>query len=172
LNRRVTLADQILETYLRVVDGSESASYDWTLSASNDFVDAMFLIQDAVQSVIPHKENGQTNVGSTTTITAPSLTTTLDNCLLVGCFAGDPPTSALTTFSSVMTTKIVDIGPGWANLAVGTEVFSTAGVTGTRTATASRTQAHNGSMGQLLAFAPAPVSGGPQLFGRQIYLMP
>lgn len=153
LNRRTATADQILETYLRVVDGSEVASYDWTF-ASNDFCCSMFLIKDAVGSTTPHKEAGQTNAGSTT-VTAPSLTTTVDGCLLVGFFGGDISTPGVTTYTSGMTAEITDISTAnWANLAIYTEAQATAGATGTRTATASVTQG-NGSMGQLLAFAPA-----------------
>lgn len=159
LNRRLVTADEMQETYLRVVDGSESASYTWTLGTSQAFVAGMFLIKDAVQSTTPHKENGQVN-GAGTTVTAPSLTTTLNNCLLIGFFAVDNSASGATTFTSAMTTELFDITTStWASMAAYSEAFPTAGVTGTRTATAS-VDPVNGSFGQLLAFAELPVTSG------------
>lgn len=152
LNRRTVTADQILESYIRVVDGTEAASYNWTF-ASNDFCRSMFLVKDAVASVVPHKENGQTSAAGVSVV-APSVTTTLDGCLLVGLFAGDPGVPGSTTYTSTMTTEITDITTAnWANLSIYTEAQALAGATGTRTATASISQT-NGSLAQMLAFAP------------------
>lgn len=149
--------DQVLETYTKVVDGTETASYTWTLSASNAFCAAMQIVQDAQQTVTPHKEAGQENAAGVTG-TAPSVTTTIPNCLLIGMFASDISPSGAVTTTSGMTTEIVDINTGsWANLAIYTEQVAATGATGTRTCTFSA--ASNGNMGHLLAFAPlAPLA--------------
>lgn len=144
--------DQVLETYTRLVDGTEAASYSWTLGSAQAFCGGMAIVQDAIQTTLPHAYDDQANAASATG-TAPSLKLYARNCLLVGVFASDISPSAAITTTSGMTTEIVDVNTGtWANLAMYTEVVTNAGATGTRTCTFSA--ASQGSMGHLVAFAP------------------
>ena len=114
-------------TFYRVVDGTEGASYTWTVSANRRMLGVMTAYK-GVDVATPVDAHGA-GQGSGTEQTAPTITTTVDNCYLIA-------------FDAVGNAPEVDIPPAgmtlrWSFSTTGSifqydEVLSAAGATGTR----------------------------------------
>jgi hypothetical protein len=143
-------------TYVRVAGGAEPATYTWTFSGSR-LAAAVIHAYSGVDPANPvNAVGGQVNA-SGTAVTAPSITTTVANTMLVGFFAKQ--SSGTWTPPPGMTERgeINGAGGSQTTSATGVDALVAAiGPTGTRVATAS-TGALN--VGHLVALRPA--TGGP-----------
>lgn len=141
--------------FFRVVTATEPASYTWGLAPAQRVGGAILGYRGVSLSQPVDVSSGGT--GNGTLITAPSLNANFSDSLLLGFFGTahgnasvtiNPPQSAVT--------GTVNTGAGFNGVAlrVGSELRLTAGPTGNRSATSSRS-ANN--IGQLVALRPAPV---------------
>ncbi|TFW10301.1 hypothetical protein E4K72_01685 [Oxalobacteraceae bacterium OM1] len=125
-----------LQTYYRVVSGTEPASYTWTASGGTAASGGIISLTGADTSFPVDAENGQATASSTTH-TAPSLTTTQANSLLITSHAiaavdtWTPPTG--------MTESVDTASSAGLAIQMNTVGVATVSTTGTKTATASPT---------------------------------
>jgi len=143
-----------LLTYYRVAGNSEPKGYTWTFDSVRRAI-AGILGYSGVNTAAPiDASNGQGSPSnSTTSVIAPSLTTSTNNTMLVGVFAlfeggqsFTPPTGMIeridaTHLNANLTLELTD------------QTHATTGATGTRTATSSFVDSN---IGQLIALKPAP----------------
>lgn len=139
--------------YVRVAGGSEPATATWTLSKASAAAGGV-LAYTGVDSAEPVDAfRGQSNAASRT-ITAPSVTTTTPNDLLVA-FFGIAQTTAIAPAGSLAERYEAASAPSLqfrVTSAAADERASVVGATGQRTALAD---ASAGSIGQLVALRPA-----------------
>jgi len=141
-----------LATYWRLVGSSEPASYTWTFSSAAGAVGTV-LAYNGVSPTAPIDVSGGQANASSTSVTAPSITTTVPNAQVVGLFA----VSALTTFRppADMTERSDVASPAAVQFKVTGSTADTvrpvAGATGTRVAVAGGAAP---SVGQLVALRP------------------
>jgi hypothetical protein len=140
--------------FVHVAGGSEPATYTFTFSSAQSSAGgiAAYSGVDPTNPVDAH--GGQLNAASTS-ITAPSITTTGPDRMLVG-FFGLPALSSMTAPSG-MTERYDQTVPATNQFKVTTgssdQVVTSAGATGTRVALAANSAAN---IGQLVALRPAP----------------
>lgn len=145
-----------VELFYRVSPGGEPASYNFTLGASVNW--GTFLINYiGVDNLNPINASGGQANASSTSVTAPSITTTAANCMLVGFFGvvaavTFTPPSGMTERQDNSSEEIADV------------LRAVAGSTGTKVATASGAGLN---IGQLVALRPA-VSDLPFRSGRRV----
>jgi hypothetical protein len=140
--------------FVRTAGGSEPASYTFSLSSAQSAAGGIVAYSgvDGTSPIDAH--GGQANAASTS-ITAPSITTTGPDRMLVGFFG----TAALTTISppAGMTERFDQTVPGTNTYKVTSEAgdapIAAAGATGARVAVAANSAAN---VGQLVALRPAP----------------
>jgi hypothetical protein len=140
--------------YVRVAGGSEPASYTFTLSSAQSAAGgiAAYIGVNTATPVDAH--GGQVNASSTS-ITAPTISTTVAGDRLVGFFG----TASLTTVTppASMTERFDQTVPSTNAFKVTSEavdqVIAASGPTGTRVALAANAAAN---VGQLVALKPAP----------------
>ncbi len=142
-----------LATYWRVAGSAEPASHTWTFSSAQTAVGSVLAYSGVSVASPIDVAAGQANASSTS-VTAPSVTTTTAGAQVIGLFA----TSALTSFvpPTGMTERTDVASPSTVQYRVTASsadaVQATVGATGTRVAVA----AHSGnSVGQLVALRPA-----------------
>lgn len=129
----------VLKTYYKVAGASEPSSYNWTFSSSN-FNSAVGGIASfiGVDTTTPIDADTGSATSSSTSHTAPTVTTTLDDGMLV---TVHEYTSSRAWTPPAGMTEMVDVSSLTPNNAVGIsmemnyELRPTAGATGTRTAT-------------------------------------
>ena len=140
------------EVYRKVAGASEPASYTWTFALPVDGVVGAIAAYSGVNTTTPiDVSGGQTNASSTS-VTAPSITTTVANTMLVGFFgtADDATFTApgsMTERSDVLVDTTFDVS---AESADATQ--APAGASGTKVATASKATIN---IGQLVALKPS-----------------
>jgi hypothetical protein len=141
-----------LATYWRLAGSSEPASYTWTFSSAVSATGSV-LAYNGVSATSPIDASaGQANAASTS-VTAPSITTTVANAQLVGLFAN----TTLTSFTppSGMTERTDVASPSTVQYKVtgasADSILTTAGATGTKVA---RSGFSVPSVGQLIALRP------------------
>jgi hypothetical protein len=142
-------------TYYKVATGSEPASYTWTWSGVQAAAGGIlaFANVDAGSPIVAH--SGATSSGSSTSITAPSVST-IGGSMVVGLFdtaqntTVGPPAGLTEWFESTSNTGSYPV----VSEAAGA-LQAAAGATGSRVATAGK-PAQN--IGQLIALRPAGVS--------------
>lgn len=140
--------------YYRVAGSSESASYAWSFGASSLKASGGIAAYIGVDNTTPvNAHGGQANAASTS-ITAPSITTTVANAMLVGFFGTatgtsvSPPTGMTENWDISSTAGAA----GTRTTSEGTEeLLGAAGGTGTRSATSAGSAVN---IGQLIALAP------------------
>ncbi len=139
-----------METWRKVAGASEPANYAWGFVQSAGG-GAIGIIQaySGVDTATPvDVEGGQLNASSTS-VTAPSITTTVANTMLVGSFG----IRSLSTFTPPTgMTERVDAAQTSAGLEGTDELFAGAGATGTRVATGTVAGAN---IAHILALRPA-----------------
>jgi len=137
--------------YSRVASSTEAASYAWTLSASRAAAGAMAAYSGVDSSPIM-ASSGQRNGGSVS-ITAPSVTTTAPNAMVVG-FFGVARRTALTQPSGMIERVERQSAPGKPELSVELSdyVQALSGATGDKVAVSG---VPGDGVGQLVALAPA-----------------
>jgi hypothetical protein len=115
-----------LDMFYRVAGSSEPASYTFAVSGSGRISGGIITVQGA--NATPIDAIG----ASASTWGAPSVTTTVDNTLLVGCWAN---IASATTPPATMTEQWDRAADDKVSCACSTEAWPTAGATGTRTVT-------------------------------------
>lgn len=149
--------------YYHIAGGSEPADYTWSVAGSTDKAAAGIAVYRGVNTSNPiDAQGGQANASSTS-ITAPSITTVTPDTLLVGLF-GIRNTGTITPPGGM--TERWDVTTSGsptssnAHIALADQSFVGPGATGTRVATASAGQAN---VGQLVALRPALSAVGASL---------
>jgi hypothetical protein len=138
--------------YRKVAGGSEPASYAWTFNHPIVAAVGGIAAYSGVDTSTPVDVSGGQANASSTTVTAPSVTTTVANTLVVGFFG----TANDATFSAASgMTERYDVDADGTNQIGGEaadEARPTAGATGSRAATASVAAVN---IGQLVALRPS-----------------
>ncbi|MFN2488245.1 MAG: Ig-like domain-containing protein [Actinomycetota bacterium] len=139
-------------SYFHVAGASEPSSYRWTFNAARAAGGGIAAYSGVDTSDPIDASGGKANAASTS-ITAPSITTTVPDALLVGLFGMrgkrtvTPPTVMSERWDVASTTGTPKVTSEAAD-----EAQPSAGATGTRIATASNTGVN---IGQLIALRPA-----------------
>jgi Bacterial Ig domain len=138
--------------YYKVATGSEPGSYTWTFASSQAAAGGITAWSGVSTTTPIDAHGGQVNASSNT-ITAPSITTTTANTMLVGFFGIGPATSltppaGMTERWDVASTQ----GSFKATSGAASALQAAAGPTGTRAATSGATSTN---IGQLVALRPA-----------------
>jgi hypothetical protein len=145
-----TTAAQLL-LWLRYTGGGAS-SVAFALSSSVAAIGHL-LAYGGVDQVVPVDVSGGQANASSTSCTAPSVTTTKSSALLVGAFGGESGAPSATPPSGM--TERADSQAGAFGLSVADAVQGTLGTSGTKVATLSGACAN---LGQLLALAPSALN--------------
>ena len=148
--------------YYRVVTGTETATYAWTF-ASNRAVGAIVTYRGVDTSNPIDTSSGQGNASSAN-VTAPTLTTTVANAMLVGFFSVGRGTTE--TVPGTMDEWIdfnTSNNSNGATLNIADQQLAAAGATGTRIATAANNAVN---IGQLVALRPAATVPAPVVWYR------
>ncbi|HEY4411349.1 MAG TPA: Ig-like domain-containing protein, partial [Acidimicrobiia bacterium] len=161
-----TYTTQVL--YYRVVTASEPASYTWTFSAS---VPAAGGIEDyqGVNTAVPINVSGATaQINNTTSIAAPSVTTTVPAARVVGFFSigggnSITPPAGMTERSEASSTA----GSSHVTWEGSDFTQTAAGATGPRTATAASPHPNVGALVALTPGAP-PANQAPTATGASV----
>lgn len=151
-NTLSSYANRLL-TYYKVAGGSEPADYTWTFSASTDLTGAV-LAYTGLTSTPLDVENVQENASSTS-VTAPSITVTNNDSLLIFVGSTNEDNDATTYTPPSGMTERVDRFNTWTSMEVADQNVAS-GATGTRVATA--TNAHP-NLGYLVAFIQTVAAG-------------
>jgi hypothetical protein len=144
--------------YLRFVTAAEPASHAWTFS-SNRVSGAVVALRGVHTSAPVNAVAAQATTSASTSIIAPSVSTTVPETMLLGLYSAENGNGAFSPPSGMV--ERADIGsgagPNGVTLAIASATRSAVGATGTRTATYS--MARRG-VGLLLALQPATVTPG------------
>ena len=148
-------------SYFKVAGGSEPETYTWVRDVQGNFAWIITIARiSGADTASPINVSGSQANANSTSVTAPTITTTVNNCLLV--FLGSDPNGRTYTPPGGMTERweqryaagAYDITQEGA-----TEDFATAGATGTRVATVNPA---TDNAGHLIAIAPPVLYEGTQ----------
>lgn len=149
-----TTSTLITKSMVRVAS-SEPASYTFNVSGGSANISAFIIAFSGVDTTTPIDVHGGQENSSGTSVTAPTVTTTVDNCELI--FIGNSNSNSTYTPPSGMTERVDQVA-GTSNHCSqegAHEALGTAGATGTRVATTTNSGT---SVAQNIALKPA--SGG------------
>jgi hypothetical protein len=146
--RTVTGTGVTLAAYRRVAS-AEPATYTWSLDSADTIAVAIAAYTNVDTAAPVDTHDGQANA-SGTSMTAPAITTTETNAVLL--FAGGVAGNVRATAPGSMT-ELIDTGTGAAAIYLASESLGAAGSTDTRTATLASAAA-NAAI--LIALAPTP----------------
>jgi hypothetical protein len=143
-------------TYFRAVDAATDTSFTWTFSATSLVSGAIVAYSGVDVLNVPVRPvdaaDGRATTSSTSSIVAPSITTSVEGDLLIGAFGSatnatfDPPSSMIEQGEIVSTA-----GKSRVATEIADQVLGPAGPTGDRAATASKSAV---VVGQLIALRP------------------
>lgn len=145
--------DVIHALFWREAAADETSAYTFNVGSSNTLGVVIAVFRDCDLTTPINANDDQVNASSTT-ITAPTITTTVNNALLVF-FNGSATTQATSPNGGLTECWEQSGGTNTVNSYGATETFATAGATGTRTATYASARASTG-----LLLALAPTAGG------------
>lgn len=145
----VIIEQTALKVYQRVAS-SEPASYNWSLNTTDTLAGACIAYSN-VDTLNPTDILGGTTNASSTSMAAPSVTTTIATDQLVF-FGGTNNGTATATAPGSMTER-ADAGTGNAMVYIADRALSSAGATGTYTATLSSARVNSAA---LVAVRPNP----------------
>ncbi|MBT9612124.1 MAG: LamG domain-containing protein [Burkholderiales bacterium] len=139
--------------YYKVVAGAEPANYTWLFSSSQRVAGSVTAYREVSTSNPIDVYGGQANASSTS-ITAPSVTTTMANTMVVG-FFGLTRGNGITSPAGMTAGYATNAG-GATGIAVRSAnvLQAVAGATGNKVAT---TSTGSTNIGQLVALRPAPI---------------
>jgi RHS repeat-associated protein len=159
--------------YRKVAGASEPANYTWTFAGPVTGTVGAIVAYSGVNTTTPVDVSGGQANASSASVTAPSVTTTVANDMLVGFFgtANDAtftPPSGMTERSDILAHTASDSSAESADV-----VKATAGATGTKVATASKSAVNIGQLVALkpsgtIAFRAATSAASPALTGLTI----
>jgi MSHA biogenesis protein MshQ len=138
--------------YYKVATGSEPASYSWSASPADKLGASILAFRGISTSTPINVFGGQATAGKQTSVTAPSVTTTVANTMLVALFGSDGGSPAITLPGS-LTSAYNSSGSAALGVsgAAGYTVKAAAGATGTYSATLSQSIE---AVGHLVALTP------------------
>ena len=150
-----------LATYYKVAGSSEPSNYAFSISGGDRWSVGISSFRNVSTSTPIDAENGQAN-GSSATVTASAVTTTVGGTMLVGSFTTKEGAVSGNTFNAYSNslTEAYDVntqdgGGNEAGLGSAYAIFSGSGSTGIRTATAISAGIN---VGHLVALRPAPTA--------------
>lgn len=129
--------------YYKLLTGLESGQVQWTLNGAQTNGGQMYVVRGGEPGAIINASNSQANASSTNVV-APSITTTVDGCMLI--YFGSISAAATFTPDGAMTERL-DVN----SAETADQLLTTAGSTGTRTGVASSAGVNTGT---LIAIAP------------------
>lgn len=129
-----------MATYYKVAS-SESGNYTWTTASSTRNSAALSVFRGVKTTAVVNTSAAQTTASSATQ-TAPTITPTVDNCMLVFCVSSDA-TGAYTYTPPTGYTEAVDIGSASA-MEIAYKLQTTAAATGAVSATCSTASTSGG----------------------------
>jgi RHS repeat-associated protein len=147
--------------YVKVAGGSEPANYTWTFGASASAAVGGILAYTGVDPLNPVDTSGGQANASSSSITAPSVTTNVSDELLLGAFGtGNNPTF---TAPADMTERfqLSAVGTNKIGLDVADVARPSAGATGTRVATGTSSAANIGQLVGLRQRGSVPSNNAP-----------
>lgn len=149
-------------TCYRIADGSEGATFSWSWSSSTKAVASMSRITGAHQTSPLNVAGTAATVTASATATAPTITTTVDECLLIGVAASADNSSW--TSPGTMTERWDQLTSNFGDCSHtgATQALTAAGSTGTRVFTQDRTSECTAF---LVAFAPPVTAVFTQTIG-------
>ena len=139
-------------TYVHVVASSEPSSYSWTFGSAQAAT-AVIAAYGGVDTVAPVDVHGGQANASSTSITAPSVTTMVPDTLLVVA-SGNANNGTITQASGLVEQGEIALSSGTRKVATETadQIRSTTGATGARVATTTKAAV---SIGQAIALRPS-----------------
>ncbi|MDQ3652862.1 MAG: Ig-like domain-containing protein, partial [Acidobacteriota bacterium] len=142
-------------SYFRVAGTAEPATYLWTFDRSRRALGSITSYTNVDPTAPINASGGQANSTAAAAVTAPSITTTVANTMLVGLFCLHD--FATLTPPAGMTEQLdfTVANPSGMAYESADQIRSTAGATGTRSATSSFSDT---SVAQLIALKPANTS--------------
>ena len=143
--------------FYRFATASEPTSYTWALGASRAAAGAMTAYRGVDTTQPIDVSNGQANASSTS-ITAPTVTTIVIDTLLVGAFGTATNPTVTPAAGMIEQSEILTTGKNKLAIEVADQIRAAAGSTGARVATADKAAVN---IGQLVALRPngAPAAG-------------
>jgi signal peptidase len=151
---QLLLTEGEMRIYYKTAGASEPSQYPWGLSQAQRWAGGITAYQGVDPTSPIDAFGSQTSSG--TSVTAPSITTTLDDALLVVIFARQSRSAISQPAGMAERWDVADTGPGSDNSGVASEAADeaggTAGSTGQRSATSSGNRAGHGA---LIALSPA-----------------
>ncbi len=134
--------------FYRVVDASTPSSFDFQVSAGT--LTAFVLAYSGADTATPISEVAKSS-GTSTTITAPSVTTTAAHSKVVVFFLGDDNAKTLTPSSTTMVNRIPTVADDGIVARADEKAVALAGASGDETATL---EVDNNNIGAQVALAP------------------
>lgn len=144
-----------LVIYRKVASAAEPSDYSWVLGASDRTAGAVIVFR-GVDTVSPvHVGGAQANAASTT-YTAPSLTTTVANTMLVAFYSAVNGSGSVNAATGMTQAFSAGTGAGRRGVVIGSSYVAqaVAGATGTRVTTGNASQVNLGAMVALNAAPP------------------
>ena len=147
--------------YYKIATDTEPASYTWTISAARVVAGGLTACRGVTNATaaLVDASGAQTQSSVNGSITAPSITTTVANTMLLAFFGGAANT---TITANTPLTNEYSLSNGGQSIAdsTGYQSLASAGATGTRTATVRKGAKLSGSgnaVGQMVALTPSSV---------------
>lgn len=147
------------QMFWKQAGAGEAGPYVWTLSTSGKASGVILAYTNTAPSSPIDVSGGQANSTASATITAPTVTTTVANDMLVGFFGEANSATYTATTMTTLQASSFSTG-GTATTRTGTagadQLLGAAGATGTKTATTGTTSSVN--IGQVVAIKPNPAT--------------
>lgn len=148
--------------YYKVAGGSEPADYTWSINTSGSLSVATVGFYNVNTSTPINISGSQANNTASTTMTAPSVTTTIPETMLLylGGIA-DPSGGSTTVLPPGGMTEDSDAGAGTVTTYIAEEIVSSTGATGSRAATISASMR---TIAGLVALTPTSAGAGSTIY--------
>lgn len=162
--RRVDGVSSSLLTYWKVAGGSEPASYTWTVDASTGMVGGIMSFTGVDTTSIPvNIDGGQVAMAGTSSVTAPSVTTTVPNAMLITTYsinstANWTPPSGMTEVYDIKSVAYDGVATNGVSLSANYALQSSSGASGAKVSTNNSVDMDAGGA-QTIALHPAGTVG-------------
>lgn len=158
--RRVDGANASLITYWKVAGGSEPASYTWSVDTSTGMAAGIMSFTGVDTSLIPvNVDGGSSSSAGSSILTAPSITTTVSNTMLITAYAINStanwtPPSGMTEAYDIKSVAYDGVATNGISLEANYATQSASGSTGAKVATNDSLDQDSGGS-QIIALYPA-----------------
>lgn len=154
INTRTVSTTLLSSTYYKVATGSEPLTYSFTLSPSRQ-ASGIVVAYSGVDTTNPINTDAVQNYTSSTTLTSPSITTTVNNAWIIAAFTHGVTTTL--SAGSGMTLRAQDASTGLISSGLQDGIQASSGVSGTKNMTAADAA---GNIGHTIALKPAATGSG------------